>query len=100
MANERPGGEGGGWESAPAVRRLWRYGPALVAPGLIWVLLVVVLWRPLIDWMHGEDVYDRAALQEWLEEGRSTDWTLGDLVEGYERRARLYAEAKREGVGE
>jgi signal transduction histidine kinase len=100
MASERPADGGGGWEAAPAARRLWRYGPALVAPGLIWVLLVVVLWRPLVDWLRGEDVYDRAALQEWLEEGRSADWTLGDLVEGYERRARQYAEAKREGAGE
>src|SRR5882724_28321 len=69
-------------------RRLWRYGRALVAPVLIWVLLGGMLLQPVLDWLHSEEVYDQAAMCEWLEEARNTDSTLAELVEAYARRAR------------
>lgn len=86
-------------EPTPLVRRLWRYGRALLAPVLIWVTLLTMLWQPVRDWLRSEEIYDVAALQEWLEEARNADATLGDLVEGYDKRARNYLKlrADREG---
>src|SRR4051812_36771159 len=75
-------------------RRLWRYGRALIAPVLIWVLLVAALIGPLRTWLRGEDSYDRDALQEWLEEARNADQTLSDLIEEYLRRVRECAGLK------
>ena len=42
---------------------------------------------PVIDWLHSEERYDQAAVQEWLEEARNPDVTLAELVEAYHRRA-------------
>jgi signal transduction histidine kinase len=62
---------------------------------LIWLLLGGMLLQPVLDWLHSEEVYDRAAMQEWLEEARNADSTLAGLVEGYARRARRLAELRR-----
>jgi signal transduction histidine kinase len=79
-------------------RRLWRYGRALVAPVLIWVLLVGALVGPVMDWLNSEDRYDRAAIQEWLEEARNPDATLSELVEQYHTRVQHYALVKEQGA--
>ncbi|MGL4551768.1 MAG: sensor histidine kinase [Gemmataceae bacterium] len=66
--------------------RAWRYAQALVAPLAIWVLLAGVLF-----WLNTEGRYDRAALQEWLEEARNPDSTLPELAGQYVARVREHA---------
>src|SRR5262249_3929302 len=75
----------------PHWRRLWRYGRALLAPVLVWVLVAVALVDPLRSWLRGEDSFDQAALLEWLEESRNHDKSLHDLIDTYLRRAREFA---------
>jgi signal transduction histidine kinase len=77
-----------------AWQRLGRYGRALIAPGLVWLVLVAGLIPPLRGWLHSEELYDKAALREWLEEARSPDHTLGELVAEYQARARELVAAK------
>jgi signal transduction histidine kinase len=84
MATEPPGG----WP------RFWRYGRALLAPLLIWVLLVAALINPLSTWLRGEDSFDEAALREWLEEARNHEKTLADLINAYLRRTADYVRLK------
>jgi signal transduction histidine kinase len=73
--------------SAPAREQsetwLWRYGRALAAPLIIWALLIVALFSPLLGWLDSEDRYDQAALQEWIDEARNNEATLADLVGRY-----------------
>ena len=64
--------------------RFWRYSRTLLAPLLIWLLLVGFLFSPVISWLHREESYDEAAMQEWLEESRNPDKTLADLVAEYQ----------------
>jgi signal transduction histidine kinase len=73
-----------------------RYARALAAPLLLWVLVIIALRQPLETWLHGEESYDRAALQEWLEEARGFRQTLPEMVEDYLARARRYAELARQ----
>src|SRR5438105_5000587 len=75
-------------------QRFWRYGRILVAPVLIWSLLAGLLSQPLLGWLHSEEQYDKAAMQEWLEESRNPDKTLAQLVAEYQARARKYADVK------
>lgn len=74
----------------------WRYARTLAAPLLLWILVVIALRQPLQTWLHGEESYDRAALQEWLEEARGFRQTLPEMVEDYLARARLYTELRRQ----
>src|SRR5262245_43294322 len=83
-------GAASGW------KRLWRYGPALVAPVVIWGLLVAALIQPVRGWIQGEQRYDQAAVQEWLEEARNADVTLAQLVNGYVDRGRNLLELRRQ----
>ncbi len=78
--------------------RFWRYSRALLAPLLIWVLLVGPLIQPLLDWLESEDRYDQGVVQEWIEESRdqATGKTLSDLVGEYVESLRAYARAPRE----
>jgi signal transduction histidine kinase len=71
-------------------RRFWRYARMLAAPLLLWGLVLVALNEPLQTWLHGEESYDRAALQEWLDEARGYRGTLREMVEDYLHRAREY----------
>lgn len=61
----------------------WRYARALAAPLLVWGLLAVTLAEPVRTWLRGEDRFDQAALQEWLEESRTFRATLPEMVESY-----------------
>lgn len=63
--------------------RTWRYLRGLAAPVLLWGLFVAVLARPLSAWLHGDEEYDRAALQEWIEEARVFRNSLPELVRDY-----------------
>lgn len=72
-------------------RRAWQYGRALLAPVVIWMLLVAVLVTPAAGWLNSEDSYDQAVMQEWLDEARNPDATLAELVAGYLRAARRFA---------
>jgi signal transduction histidine kinase len=78
-------------------RRFGRYARALSAPTLLWMLVLVGLRDPLREWVRGENSYDRAALQEWLEEAHSTRTTRGTLPEMVEdclAELNAYAEAR------
>lgn len=77
-------------------KRLWRYSRALVAPVLVWLLLVGMLLQPVLDWLHSEEIYDRAAMQEWLEEARNADATLADFIGEYDKRALQYLDTRRQ----
>jgi signal transduction histidine kinase len=57
---------------------------------LLWGLVVIALREPLETWLHGEDSYDRAALQEWLEEARGYRQTLREMVDDYLEQASDY----------
>src|SRR5437899_9005456 len=72
--------------------RSWRYVRALAAPVLLWVLVIVALREPLLIWLSGENSYDEAALQEWLEESRGFRDTLPEMVERYLAHSRRVAE--------
>jgi signal transduction histidine kinase len=76
--------------------QFWRYARALAAPLLLWILVVIALQKPLQTWLHGEQGYDQAALQEWLEEARDFRQTLPEMVEDYLERARRYAELRQQ----
>src|SRR4029077_12373495 len=75
-------------------RRLGRYGRALIAPGLVWLVLMAGVIPPFRGWLHSEELYDKAALREWLEEARTPDRTLGELVAEYQSSARELVAAK------
>ena len=77
-------------------RRSWRYGRAMIAPILIWLLLAGAILWPLMGWLQSEERYDKAALREWLEESRFPDKTLAILVAEYQHFTRLYVAAKKE----
>ncbi|HWG46493.1 MAG TPA: HAMP domain-containing sensor histidine kinase [Gemmataceae bacterium] len=76
--------------------QFWRYARVLAAPLLLWVLVVIALREPLQTWLHVEESYDRAALQEWLEEARGFRQTLPEMVEDYLARTRLYTDLRRQ----
>ncbi len=84
----------GGRTGRGGLRRFWRYSRALVAPLLIWLLLVGALFGPLRDWLHSEENYDQAAVREWLEEARNSEKTLVDLVREYVQSIRVFAGLK------
>ncbi|MFO0843401.1 MAG: HAMP domain-containing sensor histidine kinase [Gemmataceae bacterium] len=75
-------------------RKAWRYSRALVAPVLIWLLLAFLVVNPMFEWLRGEEAYDAAAVQEWIEEARNADATLADLAEDYDKVARRYLDAR------
>jgi signal transduction histidine kinase len=76
-------------------RRFWSYARILIAPLLLWGLVVVALGEPLQTWLHGEEIYDRAALQEWLDEVRGYRGTLREMIEDYLNRAHDYVRLRR-----
>jgi signal transduction histidine kinase len=81
-------------DNAPA---WWRYGRTLVAPLMIWALLMAALWQTIPDWLDSERNYDRAVLQEWIDETRNADNTLAELVGEYARAARTYLSSLKAG---
>jgi signal transduction histidine kinase len=83
-----PPGRPGGWP------RFWRYGRALLAPLLIWVLTVAALLDPLRTWLRGEDSFDTAAILEWLEESRNHEKTLAQMIDAYLQSAAHYGQLK------
>lgn len=76
-------------------RRFWSYARILVAPLLLWGLVVVALRAPLQTWLNGEQVYDEAVLREWLDEARGYRGTLREMVEEYLARAQEYVRLRR-----
>ncbi len=81
------------------LRRLSRYGRALAAPLVIWLLVVLALRAPLSNWLRGEDSYDQDALKEWLDEARGFSGTLREMVGSYVERVGRLAEAERRADG-
>ncbi len=82
-------------ESARRRKRLWRYARILVAPLLLWGLVVVALRVPLQTWLDGEKGYDEAVLHEWLDEARGYRGTLREMVEDYLARGHEYVRLRR-----
>jgi signal transduction histidine kinase len=64
-------------------RRVWRYIRGLAAPVVLWALVLVTLWEPLQSWLHGQELYDKDALTEWIEEARLYKETLPEMVHSY-----------------
>jgi signal transduction histidine kinase len=62
--------------------QLWRYVRALLAPLLLWVLVIAALFRLLPPWLRGDDSYDEKALHEWLDEAGVRD-NLPKMVHDY-----------------
>jgi signal transduction histidine kinase len=50
---------------------------------LLWILLGVLLVRPLQTWLHGDETYDEAAIREWIEETRIFRETLPEMARDY-----------------
>jgi signal transduction histidine kinase len=50
-----------------------RYVKALLAPLLLWILVLIPLFRLLPSWLRGDDSYDQKALREWLDEAGTRD---------------------------
>ncbi|MBY0228435.1 MAG: hypothetical protein K2W96_04055, partial [Gemmataceae bacterium] len=75
--------------------RLRRYGQALAAPLAVWAVAGAALL-----WFDAEERYDRAAIQEWLEEARNPDATLPELVASYAREVAGLAGLERDSVEE
>ncbi len=67
---------------SPPRRLWWRYAPALAVLVVLWLLVVVALYEPVTTWLRGEDTYDQAAVQEWLEEARGNR-TLPEMIDEY-----------------
>jgi signal transduction histidine kinase len=85
-------------DGRPAPRmQAWRYARVLAAPLLVWGLLAVALADPVRTWLRGDDGYDQAALQEWLEESRGFRATLPEMVDTYLLRVHSEAELRRAG---
>lgn len=76
-------------------KRFWRYARILVAPLLLWGLVVVALRVPLQTWLDGEKGYDEAVLHEWLDEARGYRGTLREMIEDYLARAHDYVRLNR-----
>ncbi len=76
--------------------RFWRYARVWAAPLLLWILVVFALREPLQYWLHGEERYDEASLQEWLDEARGYRGTLREMIDDYLSRAREYTELRRQ----
>jgi signal transduction histidine kinase len=67
----------------PPRRALWRYATPLAILLVLWLLVVAALIEPVSNWLHGEETYDQAAVQEWLEEARATRETLPELIDNF-----------------
>jgi signal transduction histidine kinase len=61
--------------------------------------LAFALRDPLKTWVRGEEGYDEAALQEWLEEARGFRETLPEMVENYLARVRAAEALRAAGAG-
>jgi signal transduction histidine kinase len=64
-------------------KQVWRYVRGLAAPLLLWSLFAVVLIEALQTWLKGDENYDKAVLQEWIEEARVFRETLPRLAGEY-----------------
>src|SRR5437773_2346650 len=73
----------------PALPSFWKslrgYLRAFSAPLLLWAPLVFFLYQPISQWVAGDQAYDEAAIQEWVEESRGLRDTLPEMIEGYYR---------------
>ncbi len=65
------------------LRPFWSYARDLLAPIVIWGLVVAVLARPVEAWLKGQESYDRDALKEWLDESHSSRDTVREMIDSY-----------------
>src|SRR5438105_2198149 len=61
------------------------YLRAFSAPLLLWAILGFFLYQPISQWLAGDQEYDEAALQEWVEESRGLRDTLPEMIDSYLR---------------
>jgi signal transduction histidine kinase len=82
----------------PASRRRRRwigpYARTLIAPLVVWALLIITLREPIWSWLRGENSYDRTVLREWLTEARGFRETLPEMIEQYLLRLREQADVE------
>jgi signal transduction histidine kinase len=78
----------------PAGRRFWRYALPLAILLLLWLLVVAALVEPIANWLHVEENYDQAAVQEWLEEARGFRETLPEMIDSFLKAHSRAAELK------
>jgi signal transduction histidine kinase len=64
-------------------KRIWRVAGALAAPVILWCLVVAAVMEPLRFWIRGSDLYDEAAMREWIEETRVARETLPEMTQNY-----------------
>ena len=64
-------------------QQFWRYVQGFAAPLLLWCLFVGVLVNPLQSWLEGDEKYDAAAMQEWIENTRGFHDTLPEMARDY-----------------
>jgi signal transduction histidine kinase len=68
----------------------------VLAPLVVWVLLVITLREPIGAWLRGEHNYDEDILREWITEARDFRDTLPEMLERYIPLARELARAQAE----
>lgn len=61
----------------------------LLVPAFLAGLVFLVLREPISWWLHGEEIYDREAVKEWVREARVYQ-TLPELTKNYLRIHRKY----------
>ena len=74
----------------PSPPSFWKsllgYARAFGVPLLLWAPLAFFLYQPISQWLAGDQAYDEAALQEWVEESRGLRETLPEMIEEYVQR--------------
>jgi signal transduction histidine kinase len=73
----------------------WRYLTPLAILLVLWLLVAAALFQPVSNWLHGEESYDQAAVQEWLEEARGFRETLPEMIDPYVMAFHRLADASR-----
>lgn len=68
----------------------------LLVPALLAVLVFFILREPLAWWLHGEEIYDKEAIKEWVREARIYQ-TLPELAQRYQALHRRVAGLATEG---
>ena len=70
-------------QNEPMRRLPWRYVAPLTILLVLWLVVAATLVEPVSNWLHGEEAYDQAAVQEWLEEARGFRETLPEMIAPY-----------------
>jgi signal transduction histidine kinase len=75
-------------ELGPSTRGRGRYLVVWTVLLVLWGLVAVALYEPVMAWLGSEDRYDQDVLVEWLEETRGFRETLPEMVDHFLQRTR------------